>query len=94
MIQTNSGSKLEKQAEKNFENIKKSIKGLFKILEINFSDDDFYLEAGEENLTGLYKNLIELFLNDYGLRKLINKIKDSELDIDIKLEKILVENDI
>ncbi|MEJ2276398.1 MAG: hypothetical protein P8Y70_01420 [Candidatus Lokiarchaeota archaeon] len=94
MIQTNSGSKMEKQAEKNFKNIQESLKGLYEILEINFSENDFYLKAGEENLTGLYKNLLELFLNEYGLRRLIKKIKDSELDIDIPLENLLIESDL
>ncbi|TFF88190.1 MAG: hypothetical protein EU550_01765 [Promethearchaeota archaeon] len=94
MIQTNSGSKLETQAEKNFKNIQKSIKGLYEILEINLSDKDFYLEAGEENLTGLYKNLLELLLNEYGLRKLVKKIKDSKQVIDINLEKLAIENDL
>jgi len=94
VIQTNSGSKLETQAEKNFKNIQKSIKGLFEILEITLSDKDFYLEAGKENLTGLYRNLVELFLNEYGYRKLVKKIKESKLDINIKLEKLAIENDL
>jgi hypothetical protein len=85
---------MEENAEKNFKNIKEAIKGLFDLLNISLSDEDLYLKAGEENLEGLYKNLIELLLNDYGLRKLVKKIKASELDINITLNELSIKKDI
>jgi len=78
------------QAEKNFEKIKASIKGLYEILNINFADndDEFYLEAGEDNLMGLYQNFIELLTNEYGLRQLVKKVNRSEINLDIVLNEL------
>ena len=67
-------SEMKKKSEENFENIKKSIQGLYEILNINFSDEDTY-----------YK------LNEYGLRKLVKKIKDCEVDLDIELDSLFIE---
>ncbi len=73
------------KAEKNFHDIKGSIKGLYDILNIGLADkdDQIYYEAGKENIVGLYKNIIELMLNDYGLRKVVKKIRDSDIELDI-----------
>ena len=84
-------TKAEEKAFRSFENIKNSIKGLYEILNINLAEDDFYYESGTENLTGLYKNLIELLVNDSGLRKLVKRMKNSELDLNIVLNEYLVE---
>lgn len=84
-------SEMKKKAEENFENIKKSIQGLHDILNINFSDEDAYYKLGQDNLLGLYENLLELILNEYGLRKLVKKIKDCEFDLDIALDSLFIE---
>ena len=84
-------SELKRKAEINFENIKKSIQGLYEILNINLSDDNAYFKLGQENLLGLYENLLDLILNEYGLRKFVKKIKDSEVDLDITLNNLLIE---
>ena len=76
---------------KNLENIKKSVQGLYEILNINFSDEDIYFKLGQDNLLALYENLLELILNEYGLRKLVKKIKDSEFDLDICLDNLYIE---
>ena len=83
------GMKSKEKAEKNFENIKDAIKGLYDILDLTLSDNDFYYEAGKDNITAIYKNFIELLLNDYGLRHLLKKIQNSELDLNIVLNEYL-----
>lgn len=76
----------QSKAEENFENIKESIKGLYQILKIS-SDDDTFCKMGMDNLEALYKNLLELLLNDYGARQLMKKLKNSNgefLTIDLE----------
>jgi len=82
-------SKSKEKAIKNFENIKEALKGLYDILDLTLSDEKFYYEAGKDNITAVYKNLIELFLNEYGLRNLLKKIQNSELDLNIVLNEYL-----
>ncbi len=82
-------SKLKEKAEKNFENVKVALKGLYDILDITLSDDKFYYEAGKDNITAVYKNLIELLLNEYGLRNLLKKIQNSEVELNIVLNEYI-----
>ena len=91
MDSPNFTSEMKKKAEENLNNIKKSIQGLYEILNINFSDEDIYFKLGQDNLIGLYENFLELILNEYGLRKLVKKIKDSEIDLDIALDSLFIE---
>ncbi|TFG16809.1 MAG: hypothetical protein EU531_05220 [Promethearchaeota archaeon] len=91
MDSPNFTSEMKKKAEENLSNIKKSIQGLYEILNINFSDEDIYFKLGQDNLLGLYENFLELILNEYGLRKLVKKIKDSEIDLDIALDSLFIE---
>ena len=88
--------KATEKAEKNFANIKESIKGLYEILSITLEDseENFYFEAGEENLMGLYQNLVELITNEYGLRQFLKKIKRSEIDLNITLNERLVDEEL
>ncbi len=81
--------KTKEKAEKNFKNIKAAVKGLYEILDLSLSEDDFYYEAGKDNITAIYKNLIELLLNEYGLRQLLKKIQNSEVDLNIVLNEYL-----
>ena len=83
--------KVEEKALKNFENIKDAIKGLYDVLNLGVSEE-LYQNAGMENLEGLYKNLLELLVNDYGLRKVVKKIQTSEVEVDITLDDYLVES--
>lgn len=83
------GIKSKEKAEKNFENVKDALKGLYEILDLTLSKDDFYYEAGKDNITAIYKNLVELLLNDYGLRHLLKKIQNSEIDLNIVLNEYL-----
>ena len=79
--------KMKEDADKNFENVKEAIKGLYEILKINISDDDIYYKIGLDNIEALYKNFLELLLNDYGARQLMKKLKNSELDLEINLDE-------
>ncbi|MFX1287905.1 MAG: hypothetical protein ACFFFY_05015 [Promethearchaeota archaeon] len=79
----------KQKAEKNFEDIKNALKGLYEILDLSLNKDDIYYEVGKDNITAVYKNLIELLFNDFGLRQLLKKIQNSELDLDIKLNQYL-----
>ena len=91
MVVNNFTSELAEKAEQNFENIKEAIKGLYNILNITLTDDDdeYYYNAGLDNLTGLYQNLLELMLNDFGARKLMKALRNSEVDLDISLNKLM-----
>jgi len=79
----------KEKAEKNFKNIKDALKGLYEILDLTLSENDFYYEAGKDNITAIYKNLIELLVNDYGLRHLLKKVRNSEIDLNIVLNEYL-----
>ena len=79
----------KEKAKKNFENIKDAVKGFYEILDLSLSEDDFYYEVGKDNITAIYKNLIELFLNESGLRQLLKKIQNSEVDLNIVLNEYL-----
>jgi len=81
--------KTKEKAVKNFENIKDALKGLYEVLDLSLSEDEFYYEAGKDNITAIYKNLIELLLNEYGLRQLLKKIQNSEVDLNIVLNEYL-----
>ncbi|MBY9011911.1 MAG: hypothetical protein KGD70_06020 [Candidatus Lokiarchaeota archaeon] len=79
----------KEKAEKNFETIKDAVKGLYEVLDLSLSEDDFYYEVGKDNITAIYKNLIELLLNEYGLRQLLKKIQNSEVDLNVVLNEYL-----
>lgn len=79
----------KEKAETSFENIKDAIKGLYEILDLSLSEDDFYYEVGKDNITAIYKNLIELLLNESGFRQLLKKIQNSEVDLNIVLNEYL-----
>ena len=78
---------LVEQAEKSFGNIKKAISGLFKVLQINLEEEDIYFQAGCDNLKALYRNFLELMLNEHGTRYLMNKLRKAELEVDITLDE-------
>ncbi|HUW90020.1 MAG TPA: hypothetical protein VMV43_05820 [Candidatus Nanopelagicaceae bacterium] len=79
----------KEKAETSFENIKDAVKGLYEILDLSLSEDDFYYEVGKDNITAIYKNLIELLLNESGFRQLLKKIQNSEVDLNIVLNEYL-----
>ena len=81
-------SDLIEKAQNNFANIQTSIQGLYNILKILSceTEDDLLCSLGIENLSNLYQNYLELMLNDYGMRQIVKKIRDAEIDLDISLD--------
>ena len=89
MIETKYMQAATEKAFNNFEDIKASIKGLYEILNINLAEDDIYFEAASDNLSGLYRNLIELLVNGHGLKQFTEKLKNSEVDLNIVLNEAI-----
>ena len=91
MVVSNFTAVMEEKVEENFENIKEAIRGLYNILNITLTekDDEYYYNAGLDNLTGLYQNLLELLLNDYGARRFMKRLRNSEVEIDITLSELM-----
>jgi len=77
-----------KRALTNFDNIKECIQGLFEILKITLKPEDVYFKIGQDNIEALYQNFLELMVNELGARQFIQKLKRSEVDLDIQLENI------
>ena len=75
-----------KQAIQNFENIKKSIEGLYEILHITLSSDNIYFKMGEDNIEALYGNFLELMFNIIGTNELMKKLQKSEINLDLPSE--------
>lgn len=72
-----------KQAIHNFENMKKSIQGLYEILHITLSSDNIYFKMGEDNIEALYGNFLELMFNILGTNELMKKLQNSEINLDL-----------
>ena len=77
---------LSEKADMNFENLKKSIQGLYEILKITLDKEDLYYKLGLDNILGVYQNFLELMLNDYGARQFMRRLRNSEVSIDIPLD--------
>jgi len=77
---------LTEKALKNFDNIKEAIKGIYEILKISIPEKDFYLKVGVDNITALYQNILELASNESGLREIMKRLENSEIELDIPLD--------
>ncbi|MFO7795718.1 MAG: hypothetical protein ACQERB_03090 [Promethearchaeati archaeon] len=77
---------LTEKALKNFDNIKEAIKGIYEILKISIPEKDFYLKVGVDNITALYQNILELASNELGLREIMQRLENSEIELDIPLD--------
>lgn len=79
-----------KNVEKNFENVRKSIKGLYEILKIiSPSEDDIYFKLAIDNIIVLYHNFLDIVLNDKGTEQLKKILQNSELKADIPIGNFL-----
>lgn len=88
MIESNFTRKLKEKAESNFEMIKESIKGLYEVMGLAIPQDEensIYYDIGCENLSALYKNILELLTNDYGSRDFVKRLKHKQIDVNIPL---------
>lgn len=84
MIKSDSIVSSTEKAVKSFDNIKESLKGLMDILRISSpTENDIYYKLGKDNIIVIYHNLIDLILNEDGIRQLRRKFKDSEVKLDI-----------
>ena len=88
-MKVNFTADLSEKADLNFDNLKKSIQGLYEILKITLDADDLYYKMGVDNIIGVYQNFLELMLNDYGARQFMRRLRNSEVDIDIPLDFML-----
>ncbi|MFX0059328.1 MAG: hypothetical protein ACFE85_07660 [Candidatus Hodarchaeota archaeon] len=77
-----------KKALANFENIKECIQGLYEILKITLPSDNIYFQIGQDNIEALYQNFIELMVNELGAKQFIEKLKRSEVNLDISLDSL------
>ncbi|MBN1800955.1 MAG: hypothetical protein JW891_05570 [Candidatus Lokiarchaeota archaeon] len=89
MIDASNIAELEKQAYRNFERIQKSLIGLYEVLSITYGEtsENICFKAGQDNIIGLYENLLELLLNEKGLNHLVRSIKDSKIKLDVTLSE-------
>ena len=76
--------------------MKESIKGLYEVLSLAIPEDEehsIYYDIGCENLSALYKNLLELLMNDYGARNFVKRLKKKQIDVNIPLEDFFDEEE-
>ena len=84
LIKSNTVVNTTEKAMKNFEDIKKSLKGLMEIASISAnSENDIYYQLARDNIIVLYHNLVDLIFNSEGIKELKDKLKESKIDFDI-----------
>ncbi|MFW9936806.1 MAG: hypothetical protein ACFFD5_04110 [Candidatus Thorarchaeota archaeon] len=77
-----------KKALINFENMKECIQGLYELSKIIIPPDSIYSQIAQDNIEALYENFIELMINEAGAKHFIEKLKRSEVDLDISLDSL------
>ncbi len=87
-------ARMKNKAAENFDNIKAAIEGIYEVLDLGLKEKDILCQAGKDNVLGLYKNLIELFLNDYGLRNLLKNLREEDFDISVRSNDMSIRQDI
>ena len=86
------GDSTEKAVE-SYDNIKKALKGLMELARISSpSDDDIYFNLAQDNIIVLYQNVIDLIMNDNGIKQLQKKLRESEISKDTYINKFLQSN--
>jgi Na+/phosphate symporter len=66
---------------RNYETIRETIKGIIDIFEIKIANDDFFYQAGVENLRALHESVIdilELYNSPIKIQKMIEEIRYKE----------------
>ncbi|MFX1257767.1 MAG: hypothetical protein ACFFAN_07910 [Promethearchaeota archaeon] len=90
MIKPDTTIELTKKAIENFEKVRESIKGLYDILKINFSEHDIYFKMAQDNIIGLYQNFLELMLLDDNCAKQFKtRLQNAEIRADLPMNKFL-----
>lgn len=81
------------KAVKSYNNIKKALKGLMDIVRIsNPSDNDIYFKLAQDNIIVLYHSVVDLIMNDNGIKQLKKKLRESEISKDTHINKFLQSN--
>ncbi|MBD3215281.1 MAG: hypothetical protein GF311_21920 [Candidatus Lokiarchaeota archaeon] len=86
MFKSKMSMDLTEKALNNFDNIKEAIKGIYEIFKITLPDKDCYFKLGVDNITALYQNILELASNETGLKEIMEKVQNSEIELDIPLD--------
>ncbi len=73
----NNGKNID-QAFEVYEKIRESLYGLNEILKINFNENDFYFQAGMDNLEALNENIVEILKSTYTPREVRIKMREIE----------------
>lgn len=89
MIRSDATINSTNRAVKSFEEVMESIKGLYEILRINFSENDIYFKLARDNIIALYNNILNLILKDNDLRLLKKKLLNSEIKADFPIDNFL-----
>ncbi|MHA1805025.1 MAG: hypothetical protein ACTSU4_10945 [Promethearchaeota archaeon] len=77
------------QAFEYYKNVRKSLSGLFEILKINLQENDFYYQAGIDNLKAIQENMIKFLNEHYSPRQVRMKLREIEFDEQEMEEEIL-----
>ena len=88
-IEEKANYKTTKRAVQSFEKIKQGLQGIYEILTILSSEDDFYFLIAQDNIRAVYGSFLELMTNEKGTKELIEKIKSAEIDLDIQLDSLI-----
>ncbi|MFX0189010.1 MAG: hypothetical protein ACFE8A_14890 [Candidatus Hodarchaeota archaeon] len=93
MMKPNSIDESIEKAVKSYDNIKKALKGLLDIVRIsNPSENDIYFKLAQDNIIVLYQNVIDLIMNDNGIKQLKNKLRESEKSKNTQINKFFQSN--
>ncbi|MFX1392992.1 MAG: hypothetical protein ACFFAH_05380 [Promethearchaeota archaeon] len=92
-MKPNTIGKSTEKAVESYDNIKKALKGLMELARINSpSDNDIYFNLAQDNIIVLYQNVIDLIMNDNGIKQLQKKLQESELNKDTQINRFLQSN--
>ena len=83
MYKTNSMVDSSEKAQKSFDNIRKTLKGINDVLRICLTSEDLYFKLCQDNIIVLYHSIMDLILNNEGIKDLRKKLRDSEIKFDI-----------
>ncbi|MGQ4875025.1 MAG: hypothetical protein ACP6IY_13240 [Promethearchaeia archaeon] len=63
-----------------YKKVREALKGIHEILYINFNENDFYYQAGMDNLKALHDNLVELLKSSFPPREVRKMLRELEFD--------------
>ncbi|MHA1687721.1 MAG: hypothetical protein ACTSUN_00030 [Promethearchaeota archaeon] len=77
------------QAFEYYKNVRKSLSGLFEILKINLRENDFYYQAGVDNLKAIQENMVKFLNEHYSPHQVRMKLREIEFDEQEMEEEVL-----